>query len=71
MAAGAEVGNDDAVHLDKTLGVPSRFEPAHSPFPFARRLMSSRPGCLDTDVVDEQSRAAQSVSPPRSCAVCQ
>jgi hypothetical protein len=39
MASGSEVRDDDAVHLGKTLGVPSGFEPAHSPLPLARRLM--------------------------------
>ena len=39
MASGAEVRSNDSVHLDKTLGVPSGFEPSHSPLPFTRRLM--------------------------------
>jgi hypothetical protein len=39
VASGAEVRSDDAVHLDKTSGMPSGFKPAHSPFPLARRLM--------------------------------
>jgi hypothetical protein len=30
---------DDAVYLDKTLGVPSGLEPSHSPLPLPRRLM--------------------------------
>jgi hypothetical protein len=39
VASGAEVRSDDAVHLGKTLSVPSGFKPAHSPLPLARRLM--------------------------------
>ena len=39
MASRTEVRSDDAVHLDKTLGVPSGFEPSHSPLPLSRRLM--------------------------------
>ena len=39
MASGAEVRSDDSVNLDKPLGVPSGFEPSHSPLPLPRRLM--------------------------------
>ena len=35
----SEMRTDDSVHLDKALGVPSEFEPSHSPLPFTRRLM--------------------------------
>ena len=39
VASRAEVRSNDAMHFDKPLGVPTGFEPTHSPLPLARRLM--------------------------------
>ena len=39
VASGAEVRSNDSMHFDKPLGVPTGFEPTHSPLPLARRLM--------------------------------
>jgi hypothetical protein len=39
MASRAEVRSDDAMDLNKTLGVLSGFEPSHSPLAFTRWLM--------------------------------
>ena len=39
VTSGPEMGADDAMHLDKTLGVPSGLEPSHAPLPLPRRLM--------------------------------
>src|SRR4051794_35250439 len=33
------MGSDDSVYLDKPLGMPSGFEPSHSPLPFTGWLM--------------------------------
>src|SRR4051794_3140285 len=39
VASEAKVRGDDAVHLNKTLSVPSGLEPSHAPLPLPRRLM--------------------------------
>ena len=39
VASGTKVRGEDAVHLDKALGVPSGLEPPHSPLPLPRWLM--------------------------------
>ena len=39
MTSRAEERSDNSMDLDKALGVPDGFEPAHSPLPLTRRLM--------------------------------
>jgi hypothetical protein len=39
VASRAEMRSNDSVYFDKALGVPSGFEPSHSPLPFTRRLV--------------------------------
>jgi hypothetical protein len=39
VAPRTEVRSNNSVNLDEPLGVPSRFEPAHSPLPLTHRLM--------------------------------